>query len=177
MRGGFAHRGREEGAGPQPPVWRPEEQTHRHCAELQPAPSQEQTAAGVRGPHHSGGGEENQGSWRSSEQLEGVVGGGSGAGRTSQGGERSPGHQGAEQLLAVASSGPAGQGHRGGFGEGEEGAALVLPAQFQGVRHLRHVLPQSCRAAPEEAGAAGGGYEGPVRSAELDHQQLQEVRE
>lgn len=103
--------------------------------------------------------------------------GGSGPGRASQGGWRSPGHEGAERLLAGGSSGSAGQGHRGGLGEGEEGAAVVVPAQFQGVRHLRQLLPQSRRAAPEEAGAAGSGSEGPVRSAELDHQQLQEVRD
>lgn len=120
MRGGFAHGGREEGARPQPPLWRPEEQTHRHSTRLQPAHGQEQAAARVCGPHHSGGGEEMHGSWWSSGQLDGVVEGGSGPGRASQGGERSPGHEGAERLLAGGSSGSAGQGHRGGLGEGED---------------------------------------------------------
>ena len=102
------HRAGQEGEGPQPPLHRPEEQGQRHSARRQLSSLQEQGAAGPRGPHHPGGGEESRGSGGAAGQLDGGLEGGGGRGRAGEGGERSPGAEGAEHLLAGRSPGPAG---------------------------------------------------------------------
>ena len=177
MRRRLADGALQEGERPQPPVRRAEEQDQHHRARLQLSSLQEQGAPGSRCQDHPRGGEESRGTRRASGQLDGVVEGGGGRGGAGEGGERPPGEEGGERLLAGGSPGSAGEGHRARPGAGEEGAAVVVPAQLQRVQHLREELPPGRRAAPEEAAAAGDGAEGPVRSAGLDRQPLQEVSE